>query len=43
MAKTPSKLIESDFEEIAKKTDGYSGSDISVLVRDAVYEPVRKC
>jgi len=43
MKTTPHKLNDKDFEEIAKKTDGYSGSDLSVLVRDAVYEPVRKC
>jgi len=43
MKNTPHALTEKDFDEIALKTDGYSGSDISVLVRDAVYEPVRKC
>lgn len=43
MKNTPNKLNDKDFEEIGKKTDMYSGSDIAVLVRDAVYEPVRKC
>jgi len=28
---------------LAERTEGFSGSDISVLVRDAVYEPLRKC
>lgn len=35
-------LTEKDFEEIAKRTEMFSGSDISVLVRDAIYEPVRR-
>lgn len=35
-------LSEADFDFFAKKTEMYSGSDISILVRDAVYEPVRR-
>lgn len=35
-------MTEQDYEEIAHKTDQYSASDISILVRDAVYEPVRR-
>lgn len=35
-------LTEDDIRELGNKTEGYSGSDISILVRDAVYEPVRK-
>lgn len=27
--------------ELARLTEGYSGSDISVFIRDGVYEPVR--
>jgi len=42
MKTTPHTLEDHDFEELAHNTEGYSGSDISVLVRDAVYEPVRK-
>ena len=30
------------FFKIFKKTEKYSGADISILVRDAIYEPVRK-
>ena len=26
---------------LAEKTEGYSGSDISIFVNDAVFEPVR--
>ena len=36
------ELSDNDFEEFAHKTDQYSASDISILVRDAVYEPVRR-
>ncbi len=27
---------------MAKRSDDFSGSDIAILVRDAVYEPVRR-
>jgi vacuolar protein-sorting-associated protein 4 len=40
---TPSTLVESDYEELAKAADGFSGSDISVMVREALMAPVRKC
>eukprot|EP01006_Ploeotia_vitrea_P034268 TRINITY_DN65733_c4_g1_i1.p1 TRINITY_DN65733_c4_g1~~TRINITY_DN65733_c4_g1_i1.p1 ORF type:complete len:452 (+),score=273.75 TRINITY_DN65733_c4_g1_i1:101-1456(+) len=40
---TPNNLREEDFQQLAKHTDGFSGSDISVVVRDALYEPVRTC
>ncbi|KAF8783297.1 Vacuolar protein sorting-associated protein like [Argiope bruennichi] len=39
---TPHSLTEENFKELARKTDGYSGADISVLVRDALMQPVRK-
>jgi vacuolar protein-sorting-associated protein 4 len=42
MKDTPHELSEQDFDEFAKFTDNYSGSDMSILVRDAVYEPVRR-
>lgn len=29
---TPHNLTESDFEQLARKTEGFSGSDISVCV-----------
>ena len=35
-------ISEKEFQNIAKKADGYSGSDISILVRDAAFEPLRK-
>uniref|UniRef100_A0A8C8CEB5 vesicle-fusing ATPase n=1 Tax=Oncorhynchus tshawytscha TaxID=74940 RepID=A0A8C8CEB5_ONCTS len=39
---TPTSLNDSDFVTLGKKTDGYSGADISVIVRDALMQPVRK-
>eukprot|EP00479_Gromia_sphaerica_P000439 TRINITY_DN104_c0_g2_i4.p1 TRINITY_DN104_c0_g2~~TRINITY_DN104_c0_g2_i4.p1 ORF type:complete len:198 (+),score=40.25 TRINITY_DN104_c0_g2_i4:73-594(+) len=38
---TPHNLAEEDFVMLGRRTEGYSGSDISVCVRDALYEPVR--
>lgn len=42
LGSTPNSLSESDFVTLGKKTDGYSGADISVIVRDALMQPVRK-
>ncbi|XP_011359361.1 vacuolar protein sorting-associated protein 4B isoform X1 [Pteropus vampyrus] len=39
---TQNSLTETDFRELGKKTDGYSGADISIIVRDALMQPVRK-
>uniref|UniRef100_A0A8D0GKI3 vesicle-fusing ATPase n=1 Tax=Sphenodon punctatus TaxID=8508 RepID=A0A8D0GKI3_SPHPU len=39
---TLTSLTESDYRELGKRTDGYSGADISVIVRDALMQPVRK-
>ncbi|XP_050033924.1 vacuolar protein sorting-associated protein 4 [Dermacentor andersoni] len=39
---TPHTLTEDDFKQLAKRSDGFSGADISVLVRDALMQPVRK-
>ena len=38
---TPNELSEQDFAILAEKTDGFSGSDISGVVQDALMEPVR--
>eukprot|EP00667_Euglena_gracilis_P012182 EG_transcript_12493 len=38
---TPHELRETDFLELGELTEGFSGSDISVLTRDALMEPVR--
>ena len=39
---TPCKMTSKDTKMLAEKTEGFSGSDIGVLVRDALMEPVRK-
>lgn len=38
----PNTLNDQDIEEFAKRTENFSGSDIAILVRDAVYQPVRR-
>lgn len=39
---TPNTLSKNDFMTLANMTDGFSGSDIAVAVRDALMAPVRK-
>lgn len=42
LGSTPNDLTEEDFITLGKRTEGYSGADISILVRDALMQPVRK-
>lgn len=42
LGNTPHSITEEEFRELGKKTDGYSGADISIVVRDALMQPVRK-
>ncbi|KAJ2722527.1 Vacuolar protein sorting-associated protein 4 [Coemansia sp. Benny D115] len=39
---TPCTLTQRDYRMLADRTDGYSGSDIAVIVRDALMQPIRK-
>ncbi len=39
---TPCELVPKDYRQLADKTEGYSGSDIAIVVRDALMQPVRK-
>ncbi|XP_064610411.1 vacuolar protein sorting-associated protein 4B-like isoform X2 [Liolophura sinensis] len=39
---TPHSISEQEFVELGKRTEGYSGADISIVVRDALMQPVRK-
>ncbi|KAG4303601.1 hypothetical protein PCK1_000119 [Pneumocystis canis] len=39
---TPTQLTVNDFKILVDKTEGYSGSDIAIAVRDAIMEPVRR-
>eukprot|EP00542_Grammatophora_oceanica_P011832 CAMPEP_0194047258 /NCGR_PEP_ID=MMETSP0009_2-20130614/23689_1 /TAXON_ID=210454 /ORGANISM="Grammatophora oceanica, Strain CCMP 410" /LENGTH=445 /DNA_ID=CAMNT_0038692815 /DNA_START=81 /DNA_END=1418 /DNA_ORIENTATION=+ len=40
---TPNNLHEEDFERLGTHTKGASGSDIKVLVKEALMEPLRRC
>lgn len=39
---TPTTLTPQDYHTLAQLTDGYSGHDIAVVVKDALMEPVRR-
>lgn len=43
LGKTPHDLTEDDFFELGKATEGYSGSDITIVVKEAMMMPVRRC
>lgn len=40
---TPNNLVEDDFVKLGKATEGTSGSDIEVMVKEALMEPLRRC
>lgn len=40
---TPHNLTDIEFSILGEKAEGYSGSDVAVLVREALMEPLRKC
>lgn len=40
---TPNCITDEQFQEMGEMSEGYSGSDISVVVREAIMEPLRKC
>ncbi|KAG7228818.1 hypothetical protein INR49_008596 [Caranx melampygus] len=42
LGSTPNDLTETDFVTLGKESEGYSGADISIIVRDALMQPVRK-
>lgn len=42
MKKEKHTLTEQDFAEISKRTEGFTGSDINSLIKNACYEPLRK-
>merc|ERR1719341_2846639 len=42
LGNTPHMLTEEDIRVLGQRTDGYSGADISIVVRDALMQPVRK-
>ena len=40
---TPNNLTEEDFDRLGEITAGASGSDIKVLVKEALMQPLRRC
>lgn len=42
LGSTPHNLTDANIHELARKTEGYSGADISIIVRDSLMQPVRK-
>jgi len=42
LSKTPNQLNEDDIQYLAERTNGYSCSDMNILIRDASFEPLRK-
>ena len=39
---TPNSLTQRDFDELGLRTEGFSGSDVAIVVKDVLFEPVRK-
>jgi SpoVK/Ycf46/Vps4 family AAA+-type ATPase len=39
---TPCQVTSREYRKLAEMTQGYSGSDIAIVVRDALMQPVRK-
>lgn len=42
LGNTPNDISEDDFTYLGEKSEGYSGSDIAIVVRDAIMGPIRK-
>lgn len=40
---TPNDITDEQFQSLGDIAEGYSGSDIAVVVREALMEPLRKC
>ncbi|OQE28308.1 hypothetical protein PENSTE_c003G06321 [Penicillium steckii] len=39
---TPCQMTQVDYKQLAEMSEGYSGSDISIAVQDALMQPIRK-
>lgn len=42
MGNTPCHVSDEEWRQLGVKAEGYSGSDISIVIRDAMMQPVRK-
>jgi vacuolar protein-sorting-associated protein 4 len=40
---TPNNLVDDDFDKLGQISQGASGSDIEVMVKEALMEPLRRC
>jgi SpoVK/Ycf46/Vps4 family AAA+-type ATPase len=40
MGNTPTTVSEEEYRELGRRTEGYSGSDISIVVRDALMQVI---
>lgn len=40
---TPNNLTDQDIGYLAAESEGYSGSDMASIVKEAAYAPIRKC
>ncbi len=38
---TPHNLVEADYQALGRRTKGFSGSDIEVVVNDVLMQPIR--
>mmetsp|Transcript_41835 Transcript_41835/g.125184 ORF Transcript_41835/g.125184 Transcript_41835/m.125184 type:complete len:437 (-) Transcript_41835:209-1519(-) len=38
---TPNNLMEADYKELGRRTEGFSGSDCNVVVKDVLMQPIR--
>jgi vacuolar protein-sorting-associated protein 4 len=41
LSKIDHHLTENDFQQLATLTEGYSGSDLKSLIKEAAYQPMR--
>ena len=42
VGETPNNLTHKEYKQLGDMTEGYSGSDVAISVRDALMEPIRK-
>lgn len=38
---TPNSMTDPDYQELGRRTEGFSGSDVSVVVKDVLMQPIR--
>ena len=43
VGKEKTEMTDQDYELLAEKTDGFSASDVGVMTKEALMQPIRKC